>query len=59
MSKPGPMKYENKLTAFDHKSVVIGKDKRKPLGEDSGVPGPGSYSYKTLLNTNTFSVPKT
>lgn len=32
MSKPGPLKYENKITALEHRSVVIGKDKRKGLG---------------------------
>lgn len=32
MSKPGPLNYDSKVTAFEHKSFVIGKDKRKGLG---------------------------
>lgn len=31
MSKPGPLSYENKITAFEHKFFTIGKDKRKGL----------------------------
>lgn len=59
MSKPGPLRYDNKITAFEHKSFAIGKDKRKGLGTESNVPGPGAYEYKSLINsTHTFSVPR-
>lgn len=58
MSKPGPLNYENKVTALEKRSVTIGKDKRKGLGIESNVPGPGTYEYKTLMNPKTFSVGK-
>jgi hypothetical protein len=32
MSKPGPLSYDNKISAFENKAFVIGKDKRKDLG---------------------------
>lgn len=58
MSKPGPLNYDTKITALESRSVIIGKDKRKGLQNEAVVPGPGAYEHKTLLNNQTYSLPK-
>lgn len=59
MQKPGPDKYIVKPNTFDSRAIVIGKEKRNGLGNDTNNPGPGSYEPK-MMNSSLplFSIPK-
>ena len=58
MSKPSSYNYDPKVTALEHKSFAIGKDKRKGFESVSNVPGPGNYEIKVKANQPQFSISK-
>lgn len=46
------------MTALEHKSFAIGKEKRKGLESLSTVPGPGNYEIHSKTNQPQFSISK-
>jgi hypothetical protein len=58
VSHPGPEKYDYKLTTFDVKSSIFGKQKRATLADEKLIPGPGAYNAKLQTTLPQFSIPK-
>lgn len=58
VSHPGPEKYNYKLTTFDAKSNIFGKEKRYNLANERQIPGPGAYNAKLQTTLPQFSIPR-